>query len=104
MRAQLVQIFGRDLKIMGKSAARMVEPIQVTAEWDPEAEVWVAVSDQVPGLVAEAASMNELIPVLEELIPQLLRDNNAPAAAAPKVDYHVNAHIKRELVVAAAAA
>lgn len=31
-----------------------------TAEWDPEAWVWWAVSDDVPGLVVEAATEAEL--------------------------------------------
>ena len=33
----------------------------VHAQWDDEANVWVASSDDVPGLVTEAATTEELI-------------------------------------------
>ena len=49
--------------------------IQVRALWDEEAKVWVATSDDVPGLATEAASWNELIPKLKVLIPELLDAN-----------------------------
>ncbi len=32
--------------------------ISITASWGPETQVWVAVSDDVPGLVAEACSLH----------------------------------------------
>ena len=32
----------------------------VRAEWDGEAKVWVATSDDVPGLATEAETMEEL--------------------------------------------
>lgn len=44
----------------------------VTAEWDEEARVWVAESDDVPGLITEAATSDELIRKLEKLVPELL--------------------------------
>ena len=47
----------------------------VTAIWDPEASVWVATSDDVPGLVAEASSVEELSEKLKILIPELLELN-----------------------------
>lgn len=47
----------------------------VTAVWDPEASVWVAASDDVPGLVAEASSVEELSEKLKILIPELLELN-----------------------------
>ena len=34
--------------------------IQVSAQWDSEARVWVAESEDVPGLVAEAPTPEEL--------------------------------------------
>ncbi len=46
--------------------------IVVKAEWDPEAAVWVATSEDVPGLVAEASSMEMLrlkvLAMIEDLI------------------------------------
>jgi hypothetical protein len=47
----------------------------VRAKWDDEAKVWVAVSDDVPGLVAEAPSMEKLIKKLRVLIPEMLEAN-----------------------------
>jgi predicted RNase H-like HicB family nuclease len=47
----------------------------VRAEWDDEAKVWVATSDDVPGLVTEAETMEELSKKLEVMIPELLTEN-----------------------------
>jgi predicted RNase H-like HicB family nuclease len=47
----------------------------VLAIWDPEAGVWVATSDDVPGLVTEALSMEVLIEKLKVMIPELLDAN-----------------------------
>jgi hypothetical protein len=47
----------------------------VRAKWDDEAKVWVAVSDDVPGLVAEAPSMEKLLKKLRVLIPEMLEAN-----------------------------
>ena len=53
----------------------MIEENKVHVLWDGEAEVWVAESDDVPGLVAEAESMEALIEKLKVLIPELLELN-----------------------------
>jgi predicted RNase H-like HicB family nuclease len=52
-------------------------PVRVTAAWDPEARVWVAESPGVPGLVAEADTVEDLTEKLEHLIPELLEVNQA---------------------------
>ena len=46
-------------------------------QWDSEAAVWVAESEDVPGLVAEADSPNVLVQKLRTLIPELLELNGA---------------------------
>lgn len=43
--------------------------------WDTEAEVWIAVSDDVPGLVTEAETSEQLVRKLRILIPELLEAN-----------------------------
>lgn len=48
---------------------------EVLAQWDSEAGVWVAESEDVPGLVAEADSPNILAQKLRTLIPELLALN-----------------------------
>lgn len=47
----------------------------VVADWDDEAHVWVATSDDVPGLVAEADSEERLAEKLKALVPELLEMN-----------------------------
>jgi predicted RNase H-like HicB family nuclease len=47
----------------------------IRAEWDDEAAVWVATSDDVPGLVTEAETMELLSAKLESLVPELLSEN-----------------------------
>ena len=49
--------------------------IMVRATWDPDAAVWVATSDDVPGLVTEAATWGQLESKLQEMIPDLLELN-----------------------------
>ena len=50
---------------------------EILAQWDGEAGVWVAESEDVPGLVAEADSPNVLAQKLRILIPELLELNGA---------------------------
>lgn len=52
-----------------------VKPFFVRAEWDEEASVWVATSDDVPGLVTEESTMEGLIKKLKVIIPELLEAN-----------------------------
>lgn len=47
----------------------------IRAEWDDEAAVWVATSDDVPSLVTEAETMELLCAKLESLVPELLSEN-----------------------------
>jgi predicted RNase H-like HicB family nuclease len=54
----------------------------VRAEWDEEANVWVATSDDVPGLVAEAETSETLLAKLHVLIPELLEANGYPDGGA----------------------
>ncbi|MEW6728331.1 MAG: DUF1902 domain-containing protein [Pseudomonadota bacterium] len=48
----------------------------VRAEWDDEARVWVATSDDVPGLATEADTLEALAVKLETMIPELLDAND----------------------------
>ena len=47
----------------------------VRAIWDDEARVWVATSDDVPGLATEADDMEALVEKLKRMIPDLLDAN-----------------------------
>ena len=55
----------------------MSRTYEVEARWDSAAGVWVAESDDVPGLVAEAESMNALVEKVRVLLPELLELNGA---------------------------
>ena len=52
--------------------------LTVRAEWDPAAGVWVAESDDVPGLVTEAETLERLIERLCMLVPELFELNGLP--------------------------
>ena len=53
----------------------MVKVFFVRADWDGEAQVWVATSDDVPGLATEADTLEALSAKLETTIPELLVAN-----------------------------
>ncbi|MBI5506572.1 MAG: DUF1902 domain-containing protein [Deltaproteobacteria bacterium] len=47
----------------------------IRAEWDNEAGVWVATSEEVWGLATEADSIEELVASLGRMLPELLEEN-----------------------------
>jgi predicted RNase H-like HicB family nuclease len=53
----------------------MTNHLEVHAFWDDEASVWVAESDDVPGLVTEAETMDHLMERLQIIIPELMELN-----------------------------
>jgi predicted RNase H-like HicB family nuclease len=65
---------------------------EVQARWDSEAGVWVAESDDIPGLVAEAASVNALVEKIRALVPELFELNGGLEPGQKVVDVRVRAH------------
>ncbi|MBE9045000.1 DUF1902 domain-containing protein [Pleurocapsales cyanobacterium LEGE 10410] len=53
-----------------------MKPIIVEAIWDVDARVWVASSEDVPGLATEAENIEVLTAKLRNMIPELLILNN----------------------------
>ena len=53
----------------------MKKPFFIRAEWDEDARVWVATSDDVPGLATEGDTLEGLIEKLKIIIPELLDAN-----------------------------
>ena len=53
----------------------MEKPYYVHAVWDEEARVWVASSEDVPGLATESETTEALVEKLKSLIPELLALN-----------------------------
>lgn len=70
---------------------------KVTAFWDAEAEVWVATSEDVPGLATEADTVEALIDKLKIMIPELLEC--AGQAAHTPIPFHL--HAERHDIAAA---
>ena len=74
--------------------------LNVLAEWDEEASVWVVSSDDIPGLITEAETVEEVQKKLRVLIPELMEENglenseNEPSAieftTRRRLDMHVN--------------
>jgi predicted RNase H-like HicB family nuclease len=56
--------------------------IVVFAEWDAEAGVYVAQSEDVPGLITEAVTVSDLEQKLKIIIPELMELND-PVAPGP---------------------
>lgn len=46
---------------------------RVHAKWDPDAQTWVASSDEVPGIAAKADTLEALVSMLQTLVPELLK-------------------------------
>jgi predicted RNase H-like HicB family nuclease len=73
----------------------------VDAVWDPEAAVWVAGSDDVPGLATEADTLEELTKKLRILIPELLTENGVSTGAEEEtISFELTGH-RHELVTLA---
>jgi len=47
----------------------------VKATWDNDAQVWVAESDDIPGLITEAETQTKLENKLRVMVPELLLEN-----------------------------
>ena len=47
--------------------------------WDEEAGVWIAQSDDIPGLILEGGSLDALIERVRFAAPELIELNNAPS-------------------------
>ena len=62
--------------------------ILVTAQWDDEAKVWVATSDDLP-LVTEAGDISELLNKLNNMIPELIAENALYTDQPPEVPFEL---------------
>lgn len=71
---------------------------EILAQWDSDTGVWVAESEDVPGLVAEGGSPNILAQKLRMLIPELLELNGVPSART--VRFHVRYQHEEDAVLA----
>lgn len=70
----------------------MSRTYEAEARWDSEAGFWVAESDDIPGLVAEAESMNALVEKVRVLVPELFELNGGLEPGQKAVNDLVRAH------------
>ena len=75
----------------------------IKAIWDDEAKVWVAESEDVPGLVTEAESSDALLKKLQTLIPELLELNGCLPFGQKFVDVLIQYHREDRTTVSIAA-
>ena len=54
----------------------MLTSIAVNADWDDEAKVWVATTDDIRGLAAESNTLEKLRPKVLAMIADLVEENN----------------------------
>ena len=57
----------------------------VKADWDDEAKVWCATSDEVPGLATEAGTLDGLVEKLRVMVPELLELNGVLSSEAARL-------------------
>lgn len=57
----------------------MQRDITIQARWDGEASVWLATSDDVPGLVVEADTWPAMINEVQLVLPELLEVSGKPS-------------------------
>ena len=71
-----------DIKLLLEKGVMTMGGIQMEYKvnflWDEEASVWVATSEDVPGLILESGSFDALKERVKIAIPELLSLNNLP--------------------------
>lgn len=60
--------------------SELVDGFMIRLMWDEDARVWVATSDEVPGLVLESADRSALLERIRRTIPELLDMDHIPFA------------------------
>ncbi len=76
-------------------------PYIVSANWDDEAKVWVAESDDIPGLATEAPSEGALLKKLKTLIPELLELNECLPSKRKALEIVIQYQREKKVSVAA---
>jgi hypothetical protein len=76
----------------------MQNRFNVEVTWDAEAAVWVADSDEIPGLAAEAPDDKSLWEKLEILIPELLTLNEVRLKPSQDIEIVLNFQPRKERI------
>ena len=74
----------------------MVDKVYVVrADWDAEAKVWFAYSDDVPGLATGAETMEALVDKLKIVVPELLEENGLLPQTGGEIDVPISVMAQR---------
>jgi hypothetical protein len=70
------------LKLNSRQSSKYLEAMhqpvfKIESYWDEESEVWVASSDEIPGLCTEADTIEALTQKLRSIVPELLLLNHS---------------------------
>ena len=72
-------------------------PIIFNAEWDPEASVWVATTDDIAGFVMEDETLERLASRIPGVLEDLIELNAVPLPDATDIPYEVRASMAGHL-------
>jgi predicted RNase H-like HicB family nuclease len=67
--------------------------LNVDIMWDKEALVWIATSDDVPGLATEHHSFDALVEKLKVMIPELLEANGQTLSEGTPIPFHIHSEL-----------
>lgn len=81
----------------------MAKKYIVSAFWDDEAKVWVATSDDIPGLATEASTLDALVERVNAVAPELLEDNAQFVPSGRAADEQISVQIVSDLPASHAA-
>lgn len=81
----------------------MAKKYIVSAFWDGEAKVWVATSDDIPGLTTEAPTLDALVERVNAVAPELLDDNAQLVPGGRAADEQISVQIVSDLQASHAA-
>lgn len=64
--------------------------LEIHAEWIADPGIWVATSEDVPGLCVQADSFDEMVDIVTTLVPELLELNHV-VVHQPTIPLHITA-------------
>jgi hypothetical protein len=73
-------------------------PLRINAEWDDDASVWVATSNDVDGLAIEASTVDALIERLKIVIPELMEVNHQELPDGDELPFMLDGFLTRKTI------
>lgn len=67
-----------------ESARELAMEYVITTTWDADASVWIATSEDVPGLALESGSLDALMERVRNAVPELLSLNGNAQTDIPR--------------------